>query len=169
MNKQVIIQNFTPESAHHFDVINRQWIQSMFSVEQLDDDMLRNPQQVIIDQGGYIWFAKSPELGFIGTCALCRHADDVFELTKMGVLESARGLKAGETLLRFVLTQAIQMELGSIFLLTNKKCVAAIHLYEKYGFKHDDSIMQRYGANYERCNVAMLLDKEAFEAALVWS
>ena len=42
-----------------------------------------------------------------------------------------------------------------MYLLTNSKCAAAIHLYEKNGFEHDAEIMATYGARYERCNVAM--------------
>lgn len=40
-------------------------------------------------------------------------------------------------------------------LLSNAKCAAAVHLYEKAGFRHDADIMARYGARCERCNVAM--------------
>ena len=43
-----------------------------------------------------------------------------------------------------------------LYLLSNKKSVAAVHLYEKLGFVHDAGIMQEFGARYERCNVAML-------------
>jgi ribosomal protein S18 acetylase RimI-like enzyme len=39
--------------------------------------------------------------------------------------------------------------------LTNTRCAAAIHLYEKNGFRHDAGIMARYGARHERCDVAM--------------
>ena len=42
-----------------------------------------------------------------------------------------------------------------LYLLTNRKCEAAIHLYEKAGFRHDAAIMARYGARYARCDVAM--------------
>jgi len=34
-------------------------------------------------------------------------------------------------------------------------CAAAIHLYEKLGFRHDAGIMADYGARYARCDVAM--------------
>lgn len=43
----------------------------------------------------------------------------------------------------------------TLYLLSNSKSAAAIHLYEKLGFVHDDNIMQRFGARYERCNFAM--------------
>ena len=47
------------------------------------------------------------------------------------------------------------MHADPLYLLTNKRCAAAVHLYEKLGFRHDKEIMARYGAEYERCDVAM--------------
>jgi ribosomal protein S18 acetylase RimI-like enzyme len=73
----------------------------------------------------------------------------------MGVLDTARGLKVGEILLRHVIQEAKKMHVTCLFLLTNAKCEAAIHLYAKNGFEHDKQIMQTYGQSYERCNVAM--------------
>ena len=77
----------------------------------------------------------------------------------MGVLESARGLKVGEKLLQYVIDQSNLMQHETTFLLTNKKCEAAIHLYEKCGFVHDAEIMKQFGQSYQRCNVAMRLTK----------
>jgi len=53
------------------------------------------------------------------------------------------------------IARAFEMGAETLYLLTNKDCAAAIHLYEKNGFHHDAEIMARYGARYERCNVAM--------------
>jgi ribosomal protein S18 acetylase RimI-like enzyme len=39
--------------------------------------------------------------------------------------------------------------------LTNKRCAAAVHLYEKAGFVHDAEVMDTYGRRYERSDVAM--------------
>jgi RimJ/RimL family protein N-acetyltransferase len=47
------------------------------------------------------------------------------------------------------------MGIERLYLLTNTKCTAAIHLYEKLGFEHDAEVMERFGRRYERCNVAM--------------
>ena len=47
------------------------------------------------------------------------------------------------------------MRIKTLYLLTNHICAPAIHLYEKAGFRHDAEIMARYGARYERCDVAM--------------
>jgi ribosomal protein S18 acetylase RimI-like enzyme len=147
--------SFTPALAEHFKVINEQWISDMFQMEDLDKEMLQYPQERVIEPGGQIWFAQHASLGVIGTCAVVKKAEGFFELTKMGVLKQARGLKAGERLLRHVLTEAKKMPMQCLFLLTNAKCEAAIHLYEKNGFAHDPQIMAQYGSAYERCNVAM--------------
>lgn len=147
--------NYKPELAPHFDRINRAWITAMFHLEKVDEAVIGNPQQNIIDNGGYIWFAEHPEFGIVGTCALMKKEEGIFELTKMGVVTEARGLKVGEGMLKHVLTKAPLIAFNNLFLLTNKKCEAAIHLYEKNGFVHCEETMQKFGYAYERCDVAM--------------
>jgi len=73
----------------------------------------------------------------------------------MGVRESARGLGAGAFLLAAITARALDLRADPLYLLTNKTCAAAIHLYEKLGFRHDAGIMADYGARYARCDVAM--------------
>jgi len=127
----------------------------MFTVEPIDDKVISDPKTYIIDRGGYIWFALNDDGEPVGTCALMKRGDGVFELTKMGVSPTARGKKVGEQLLQQILKSAPTIAFDTLFLLTNAKCEAAIHLYEKLGFKHDNDIMTRFGSAYERCNVAM--------------
>jgi GNAT superfamily N-acetyltransferase len=64
-------------------------------------------------------------------------------------------MKAGEFLLDAIIARALALKADPLYLLTSTKCAAAIHLYEKKGFRHDTEIMARYGSRYERCNVAM--------------
>lgn len=155
MNNNIEILEFSEQLAPHFESINAQWINAMFVLEDIDKQVLQEPGKHIIDKGGKIWFAKHPSLGIVGACALLNKGNGNIELTKMGVLDSARGLKVGEVLLRFMINEALAMQVTCLFLLTNAKCEAAIHLYEKNGFVHDNDIMQTYGQSYERCNVAM--------------
>jgi len=149
------IVEFTDALAPHFDRISREWVEEMFRLEAEDIAMIENPRARVIDRGGTILFVRDPELGIIGTCALMPMTDGGVELTKMGVLKSARGRRAGDFLMRQILKRARQMRVQDLFLLTNSKCGAAIRLYEKYGFRHDDDIMRRYGHRYERCDVTM--------------
>lgn len=149
------IREWSDDLAQAFHDINAAWIESMFTLEEKDREILLHPREAILDGGGVIVFVESAELGVVGTCALMKVAPGVFEVTKMGVLESARGRRAGELLLEAVLARASAMDIDTLFLLTNAKCVPAIRLYEKLGFVHDAEIMSRYGAEYARCNVAM--------------
>ncbi|MCA8890781.1 MAG: bifunctional helix-turn-helix transcriptional regulator/GNAT family N-acetyltransferase [Hyphomonas sp.] len=144
--------------APEFDAITREWVEDMFTLEEKDIEIIEHPREMIIDRGGVILFVEADGLGIIGTCALMPVDGDAFELTKMGVRASARGLKAGDFLLQRTIERARQLPIGSLFLLTNKKCAAAIHLYEKAGFVHDADIMDRYGKRYARCDVAMSYD-----------
>jgi N-acetylglutamate synthase-like GNAT family acetyltransferase len=154
------IQAYSDELAPHFYTINAQWINEMFVLEDIDKQVLENPKKHIINKGGRIWFATHPDYGVVGACALLNKQNACFELTKMGVVPSVRGLKVGEALLQYVIEQSFKMNISTLFLLTNSKCEAAIHLYKKNGFSHDEQIMQRYGKQYERCDVAMRYSKK---------
>ena len=148
-------RDFSDDLAEAFYRINAEWIEDMFALEENDVALLSRPRELILDKGGVVLFAQTPELGVVGTCALMVSKDGWVELTKMGVLKSARGLKVGEFLLAKTLERAASLGMDRLFLLTNKKCAAAIHLYEKLGFVHDAEIMRTFGARYERCDVAM--------------
>jgi len=148
-------RDFSDDLAEAFYRINAEWIQTMFALEQNDIDLLSRPRELILDKGGVVLFAETRDLGVVGTCALMVSKDGWVELTKMGVLESARGLKVGEFLLAKTLERAASLGMDKVYLLTNRKCAAAIHLYEKLGFVHDAEIMRQFGARYERCDVAM--------------
>lgn len=152
------IREYDDRLAGDFDAITREWVEDMFTLEAKDIEVITHPREKILAPGGEILFVEADGLGIIGTCALMRVEGDTFELTKMGVRATARGLKAGEFLLKRTLERARQMPIRELFLLTNSKCEAAIHLYEKAGFVHDAGIMARYGQSYARANVAMSYD-----------
>ena len=149
------VRDFSDDLAEAFYRINAAWIEDMFVLEENDIALLSKPRELILDKGGVVLFAETAALGVVGTCALMVSKDGWVELTKMGVLKSARGVKAGEFLLAKTLERASSLGFDKVYLLTNKKCAAAIHLYEKLGFVHDAEIMAKFGARYERCDVAM--------------
>lgn len=158
------IVDYRDEFAQAFYDINAEWISAMYSLEPGDIAMLRDPRGTILDKGGLILLAElsggRPVAGqvarIVGTCALKSHGNGAYELTKMGVLAEARGRKIGETLLMAAIARAHSIDdMSTLFLLTNTRSAAAIHLYEKRGFRHDPQIMARYGAAYARCDVAM--------------
>ena len=149
------VVEYRPELARAFHDINAEWIGAMFRMEAADREVLEDPQGRILDGGGAILFVEAAGLGLIGTCALRKTGPKSAELTKMGVLAAARGLKAGEFLLAATIQRAKDMGIDDLYLLTNSACKPAIHLYEKLGFEHDAEVMAKYAARYARCDVAM--------------
>jgi len=149
------LHEYRDDLAGAFHDINAEWINAMFRMEDADREVLENPRTKIIDGGGVILFVEATGLGIVGTCALRKTDEAGFELTKMGVRASARGLRAGEFLLAEAIARAEMLNADPLYLLTNKACAAAIHLYEKHGFVHDAGIMAQYGGRYARCDVAM--------------
>lgn len=150
------IVEFSDALAQDFHDINAEWIGSMFRLEETDREVLENPRARIIDPGGAILFVSAEGLGIVGACALQKTGERQFELTKMGVRESARGRKAGEFLLQAVLRRAADLGAEKLYLLTHHNCASAIHLYEKLGFRHDEDVKRDFGARYTRCDVAMI-------------
>jgi N-acetylglutamate synthase-like GNAT family acetyltransferase len=149
------LRDYSDDLAADFHDINAAWIEQMFRLEPTDRDVLENPRARIIDPGGAILFAEDSDHGIVGTCALQKTGERQFELTKMGVREAARGRKVGEFLLAAMIERASELGADTLYLLTNSACAPAIHLYEKHGFVHDADIMERFGARYARCDVAM--------------
>lgn len=155
MTQDLRILPYTPDRAAFFEAVNREWIESMFVLEDLDAKVLADPQTHIMDSGGDILFVEVEGKGLVGAGALKKLGPGVYELTKMGVTADARGHKAGEALLKALIDRAQEMKAEKLFLLTNSICEAAIHLYEKNGFEHSDEIKETYGKMYCRCDVAM--------------
>jgi len=150
------IRRFSDDLAPDFYRINAQWIEDMYTLEPTDVDVLTHPRERLIEPGGDILFVEDPKLGIIGTCALQKTGERQFELTKMGVVPEARGRKAGEFLLHATIERAFALGCDRLYLLSNAKGAAGVHLYEKAGFVHDEGIMEEFGKRYARCNVAMV-------------
>ena len=149
------IVEFRDELAGAFHDINAEWINAMFIMEDVDRHVLQNPRETIIDAGGAVLFVEFEGQGIVGTGALRCSESGQLELTKMGVKSGLRGLKAGEFLLDALIERAATMKPDRLYLLTNKRCEAAIHLYEKSGFEHDAELLEAARHHYDRCDVAM--------------
>ncbi len=82
-------------------------------------EVLENPRAKIIDAGGAILFVEARGLGIVRNMCPSENRPNSFELTKMGVRESARGLKAGEFLLAAMIERARSLGADPLYLLTN--------------------------------------------------
>ncbi len=153
----VTIQRFSPALAPHFYRLNAEWLQRFFSIEPIDEEVLRDPFSRIVQPGGEILFAQQGA-AVVGTCALKVSAagKERFELTKMAVTASAQGHGVGRLLLEAVLASYRALQGQSLFLETNSQLKPAIHLYESVGFRQQP---HPQGASvYQRADVYMVYE-----------
>lgn len=150
---EVEIVEFTPDLRNHFKTLNLEWLEAQFSVEPVDEEVLSNPERVILEPGGFIFFARLGE-EIVGTCALHKQGDR-FELIKMAVTERFRGRQAGKKLMLHAMSVAQAEGASGLFLVTNSSLTAAISLYRKVGFR-----VAQAGPHpkYERGDLTMELD-----------
>jgi DNA-binding MarR family transcriptional regulator/N-acetylglutamate synthase-like GNAT family acetyltransferase len=152
--EEVEIVEYLPKYAEAFKILNIEWLEKYFYVEEYDKEVLSNPQKHILDKGGAIYFALlAGEV--VGTCALMQPHPGAYELAKMAVTHKAQGKQAGKKLGLRIIEKARKMKLKMIFLESNKTLTPALALYEKLGFKymHKDASTSAY----ERANVYMEL------------
>ena len=67
--------------APAFAAITREWVEHLFTLEDNDRRIIDDPHGTIVARGGFILFVEADGLGIVGTCALIRIEDGVFELT----------------------------------------------------------------------------------------
>lgn len=157
----VEIIGYEPAYAQYFEMYNREWIEPLYTLEELDLQLLRDPAQSILKPGGEIFFARHNGV-IIGTAAMKKNDDKSYELSKMGVTEKARGLGAGKALCVAVINRARALGAEKVLLYSNTLQSVAIKLYRKLGFLE---IPVEAGV-YERANIKMelLLREEGTDA-----
>ncbi len=143
---------FRSEHAAAFRDLNLAWIEKHFVVEERDARDLGDPATHILAPGGYIFMAELSGAS-VGTVALMRESDGVFELAKMTVADSTRGLGVGRALGEAAIAHARAIGAKKIELLTNSKLVPAIALYHSLGFVDVPLVPTEYA----RADVHMVL------------
>ncbi|WP_420581319.1 bifunctional helix-turn-helix transcriptional regulator/GNAT family N-acetyltransferase [Reichenbachiella sp.] len=149
---QIEIVDYQPKYAPDFLRLNTEWIEKYFKLEEEDRKTLENPDKFIIKPGGAIKLAKYKD-EIVGTCALIKVNEKVYELAKMAVTEKCQGLQIGKKLGLSVLEKAKELGGTKVILESNKKLTPAINLYKSLGFKSG----QHFGGKsvYERCDIEM--------------
>jgi GNAT superfamily N-acetyltransferase len=148
----VVFRTFRSGDEAAFLRLNEDWISKTFALEPHDREVLSDPQTHILVPGGQICIAESAGEA-IGCCALVPIAPGEFELAKMTVSEGVRGRSIGRRLLEFTIAEARRMGARRLYLESNTKAAAAVHLYEQLGFRHLPG--PPHPSPYARANVFM--------------
>ncbi len=114
--------------------LNVEWLESFFEVEPYDLKVLKNCEELIINNGGYIFFGKKNNL-IIGTFALIKRAKNSYELSKMAIKIDERGKGYGSKMLEFAISLGRKNNWKETYLYSSTKLKNSIYLYKKYGFK----------------------------------
>ena len=151
--KSVNIIPYNSDLAGYFRQLNLAWVTKYFEVEPADEKMLSNPQQYILDKGGYVFFAQLGE-DIAGTFAMLKVENGVYELSKMAVAEPYQGQRIGNAMIDFCLKQAKKLNAKKVILYSNTMLESAIHLYKKFGFAEVPLVH----SDYKRSNIKMEID-----------
>jgi len=151
----IMIVDYRAEHQPWFENLNREWIERVFKMEQVDVNVLTRPEEFILKDGGVILMAYwNNEIA--GTVALRKMKSGDYELTKMAVDEKFRGKGIGEALIHGLIDRAKEMGLRRVILYSNTVLENAIRLYRRLGFKE----IPLEKGNYERSNIKMEIEIE---------
>jgi putative acetyltransferase len=124
-------------NEHHdsFKRLNLEWLEHYDLAESHDLMVLNDPQGTILDPGGFIWVAEA-DGKMVGSAALAKEHEGVYELAKMSVAPAYRGKGISKLLIEKCLDKAREIGAHKVTLFSNHQLETAIRLYEKYGFRH---------------------------------
>ena len=162
IQSKVEIVPFESRLREHFYTLNAAWLNKHFMIEPIDEQLLRDPEHAVLEPGGAIFFARLGDV-VIGTCALLHETPGVYELSKMGVDESFRGMGAGRMLLDAAIAEFHRRRGRTLFLESNSSLKPALRIYERAGFVLQPTI--RGGSHYARADVYMIYTPEKAAAA----
>ena len=149
--EEITIVPYINEYKDNIKALNYEWLEKYFFIEPGDVEQLSDPQTHIIDNGGYIYFAKYKD-ELVGTSSLMQKGMGEYELAKMAVTENYKGHGIGQMLLEHCLAEAVKLNATKLSLFSNTKLQSAIHLYKKYGFIE---VPLPVDVHYERADIMM--------------
>ncbi|WP_409433549.1 GNAT family N-acetyltransferase [Litorimonas sp. RW-G-Af-16] len=145
------IRRNDPTALPRFAALNAAWIEDMHYLEESDKLMVAKPE-IYIQNGNHV-FSAHIEGKVAGACALKRHEDGRYELTKMAVDPNFRGKGIAQSLMTEIERFSKEdLGLDYLFLLSNTKNAAALRLYTRNGWT-----INHEGPHpiYARCNIGM--------------
>ncbi len=125
------------EQKHHEDFrrLNLEWLEKYNLAESHDLEVLDDPKGTILDRGGVIYMAEE-DGQLIGSAALMKEAEGIYELAKMAVAPRWRGKGISKLLIEKCLDTARSWNATKVTLYSNSQLQTALSLYKKYGFYH---------------------------------
>lgn len=132
-----------------FIQMNTAWILDYFGfLEQEDTETFAGIDEELA-RGAMIYFAVEDDTA-LATCMARPMEAGTWEICKLGSNPHREHKGCGSAVFRASMQWAIDHGAKRLFIVTNRRLKAAIHIYEKYGFR--EIPMQNYG--YARGDIA---------------
>jgi N-acetylglutamate synthase-like GNAT family acetyltransferase len=147
-----VIIDYEDKYIKDFQRLNLEWLEKFNLTESHDLEILNHPRENVIDRGGFLFLLLQDDI-VIGTAGIFKINDTEYELIKMSVAIEHRGKKFGDMLLEKCISKAKELNASKIILFSNSNLQTAIHLYEKFGFKH----VELTDAPFETADIKMEL------------
>ena len=142
---------YRPEYKNDFIAMNRLWISEMFVMEEEDERELANIDSYI-KNGGQIFFALDDEDRAIACCMIAPRDDGDWEIMKFATKKMYSGKGAGSACLKACIDYARERGIEKIIIVSNRRCVRAVHLYRKFGFS--EILVDKEKFPFERADIA---------------
>ena len=142
---------YAEQYKQDFIEMNRAWISAMFVMEPEDERELGNIEPYI-EKGGQIFFALDDDGNVLASCMIAPRDDGDWEIMKFAARGMSTGTGAGSACLRACIDYAKQLHLPKIIIVSNRKCVQAVHLYRKYCFEEIPVDKERFP--FDRADIA---------------
>ncbi len=126
------IIDYAPEYRDDFTRLNAEWMTTYFGKPL--HNHLNDPETSIINEGGFILFAQSDDK-IIGTCAILKKNNKLYEIADMAVAPEHRGKNIGKRLLHAAVEKVRSANARQVYLVTSSKLAASIELFRTYGFR----------------------------------
>jgi GNAT superfamily N-acetyltransferase len=148
--KDPAFTTYHPEFRAAFRALNLAWIEKYFRVEAKDLEQVNDPEQCL-KEGGEIFFTVI-EGEAVGTCALYKMSEGIYELAKMAVDPKHQRKGLGDLLIEGAEAWAREKGAKEIHILSNTVLEPAITLYKKHGY---EVVHLGSHPDYERCNIEL--------------
>lgn len=142
---------YDPKYKDSFIEMNQTWISEMFAMEDEDVRELENIEPYI-SRGGQIFFALDGEEAVMACCMIAPREDGDWEIMKFAAKGMYTGTGAGSACLKACMDYARQRQIKKVIIVSNRKCVQAVHLYRKFGFTEIPVDKKRFP--FERADIA---------------
>ncbi|HEM3633618.1 TPA: GNAT family N-acetyltransferase [Streptococcus suis] len=145
------IETYKPEYKEAFIAMNLAWIEEMFQVED-EDRMVLGSIEERLANGGEIFFAINDEGEIMASCMVAPLPSGEWEIEKFAAKKEFAGQGAGKACLQACMDFIKEKQIQKVIIVSNRKCVSAIHLYRKFGFIERPVDKNKFP--YERADIA---------------